>query len=367
MGRPATVIGGEPAGSNAAPAPVLCDQAIFTSTHSGVGEGYRIIAASPGVQPAERVEITRRSPSHGSLCGYDRGAVGLEAYTLPTRRRCVAYCCHAGSEQTARGGLRVYTHVVVLDRSTWRGLLANPVVVHAAIARHIQANGPVLRPAGRLEKIALAPPLPGSPAVTKGSNGGSDRLDCALAVATDLLSSRQVIVMDGANSWRLLEKVLLSLPMETREDIDVSAGVRYSPSRKMRLVMTSEAETELQRRIAGLDVLLRRPDGSTVQGEATFAAWQRLLRRWWREGRSEEVTRLTTELCRGTSCDALDRIAAICEDTDALDDLAPDAIRAVIARYAEAAPSTKAERVLTQELLHKAREQLSGLEPPSDN
>ncbi len=367
MGRPATVIGGEAAGSAAAPAPVLCDQAIFTSTHSGVAEGYRIIAASPGVQATEKVEITRRSPSHGSLCGQDPAAVGLEAYTLPTRRRCVAYCCHAGSEQTGRGGLRVYTHVVVLDRPAWGRFLGNPVAVHSVIARHVQAAGPVLRSAGRLEKIELNPPLPANPGVTNGSNGGSDRLDCALAVARDLLSHRQVIVLDPSGSWRLLEKVLLSLPLGTREDMDVSAGVRYSASRKMRLVMTSESETELQRRIAGSDVLLRRPDGTPVQGEAAFVAWERLLRRWWREGRSQDVTRLTTELCRGTSCDALDRIAAICEDTDALVGLAPDAIRSLTARYSAMHTSTKAEQFLVQELLRKAGERLNGLQPPSDN
>jgi hypothetical protein len=368
MGRPATVIGGAPAGSAAADGPILCDQAIFTSTHSGVGEGYRVVAASPGLQAIEKVEITRRSPSHGSLCGQDGDAVGLEAYTLPTRRRCVAYCCHAGCEQTARGGLRVYTHVAVLDRAAWGRFLANPVAVHAALAQHIRATGPVLRPAGRLEKIALAlTPATASPSSTNGPVGGVHWLDCALAVASDLLSRRQVIVLAPATPLRLLEKVLLSLPLEVRENLDVSVGVKFSASRKMRLVVTAEPETELQRRIAGLDVLLRRLDGPAGQPGTAFAAWERLLRRWWREGRSQDVTRLTTELCRGISCDALDRIAAICEDTDAVDGLAPEEIRALTARYSTVYPPTKAEQTLVQELLQKATDRLADLQPPTDN
>ena len=51
-----------------------CDQAIFTSIRTPMGEGYRIIAASRGVRPEEKQLITRRSPSHGALCEVTGGA-----------------------------------------------------------------------------------------------------------------------------------------------------------------------------------------------------------------------------------------------------------------------------------------------------
>ena len=47
---------------------LTCDQAIFTSIRTPMGEGYRVIAASRGVRPNEKQSITRNSPSHDSLC-----------------------------------------------------------------------------------------------------------------------------------------------------------------------------------------------------------------------------------------------------------------------------------------------------------
>jgi hypothetical protein len=338
--------------------PVLSEQAIFTSARSATGEGYRLVAASPGVQVAEKIEITRRSPSHGGLCEEDPQAVGLEAYKLPTGKHCVAYCGYAGCEQTARGGQRVYTHAVVLDKHAWQRFQANPVPVHAAIARHVEEAGPSVKPGGRLEKIALTPPPPAAN-LPAGSGGyGSDSLEWALSAAADLLAGRQLILLDAPGPFRLLEKVLLSLPLEMREHLDVSVGVRFSPARRMRLVLTDEPEPELQRRIAGLNILLRRAEESAASGETLFQGWERLLRRWWREGRRHDIMRLT-EICCGTSCDALDRIAAICEATDALDGLAADGVRSLMARYTEGRPETRAEQTLIELLLQKAGERLA--------
>ena len=88
---------------------VTCNQAIFTSIRSPMGEGYRVVAASPGLRPEEKIEITRRSPSHNSMTCASEDAVGLLAYALPTGRTCVCSCRHAGAEHTARGGQRVWT------------------------------------------------------------------------------------------------------------------------------------------------------------------------------------------------------------------------------------------------------------------
>jgi hypothetical protein len=315
------------------------------------------------MQVPDKIEITRRSPSHGGLCEEDPQAVGLEAYKLPTGRHCVAYCGYAGCEQTARGGQRVYTHAVVLDRQAWQRFQANPVPVHLAIARHVEETGPAVKPGGKLEKIALTPPPPAAN-LPAGSGGyGSDSLEWALSAAADLLAGRQLILLDAPGPFRLLEKVLLSLPLEMREHLDVSVGVRFSPARRMRLVFTDEPEPELQRRIAGLNILMRRAEESTASGQTLFEGWERLLRRWWREGRRHDIMYLT-EICSGTSCDALDKIAAICEAADAVDSLSADGVRSLMARYGEARPGTKAEQALVQELLQKARERLAS-EPGS--
>ncbi len=344
---------------------LLCDQVVFTSVRSGIAEGYRIIAASPGVQPAEKVEITRRSPSHGGLTDDDPGAVGLESYTLPTKRHCVAYCCYAGSEHTARGGQRVYTHAIILDRQAWRQFQANPVAVHALLARQVESTGPVLKPAGRLEKISLAPQARATNiAASISGTASADIMDLALTAAGDLLGGRTSVLCGAANPYRLMEKVLLSLPLEVRETLNSSIDIRFSPARKMRLVLTAEPKPELQRRIAGLNIRLRNAGSNAASSPAVepptaFAAWEQLLRRWWREGRREDIHRLTGELCRGISSDALNRIATICEDTDAIATLSPEETASMAARYASRKPATRAEQVLTKELLAAAASDLS--------
>ncbi len=300
-----------------------------------------------------------RSPSHGGLCEEDPEAVGLETYRLPTGRHCVAYCSYAGCEQTARGGQRVYTHAVVLDKQAWTRFGGNPIPVHAAIARHVEQTGPTIRPGTRLEKLPLTPPAP-VPNLPSGTGYGNDRLEWALAAAADMLAGRQLVLLEAPGALRLLEKVLLSLPLEMRENLDASVGVRFSPARRMRLVFTDEPEAELQRRIAGLNIQLRRAEGAAAPRQGLFEGWERLLRRWWREGRRSDIMHLT-EICCGTFCDALDRIASLCETLDAIDSLAVEAVCPLIERYGSARLTTKAEQSLAREILQKARERLASL------
>ncbi len=353
----------------AAAGTVLCDQVVFTSVRSGTGEGYRIIAATPSIQAHEKVEITRRSPSHGGLCGENPEAVGLEAYKLPSGRYAVAYCCHAGSEHTGRGGQRVYTHVAILDRPAWRNFEANPVPVHAALALHVESTGPVLKPLARMEKIAIPLPRPAMNLTILANSMGSpsDMVDCALSAAADLLAGKSLVLMETCNPFRLLEKILLSLPLETREGLDVSAGVKFSPARKMRLAIVSEGEADLQRRTAGLDTQVRRPQDGPSPAQNLFEGWERLLRRWWREGRRQDIQSLTGELCRGISCETLDRVARICEDMDALAELAIEGVRLQLAKYNAARPGSKPEQVLVQLLLQKANERVASLQGGNDS
>ena len=57
---------------------LTCDQAIFTSVRTPMGEGYRIIAASRGLSSPEKQAITRMSPSHGALCVSPVGEEGSQ-------------------------------------------------------------------------------------------------------------------------------------------------------------------------------------------------------------------------------------------------------------------------------------------------
>ncbi len=108
MGSRSTLIPDAAAIETDASGAVTGDQAVFTSVRSPTGEGYRLVAASAGVRAEEKVEITRRSPSHDNLCGSGAGAVGLSSYLLSSGRHCVGYVCHAGCEHTAGGHGQYY-------------------------------------------------------------------------------------------------------------------------------------------------------------------------------------------------------------------------------------------------------------------
>ena len=118
---------------------IACDQAIFTSIRSPMGEGYRIVAASRGLKPEEKQAITRCSPSHEALCaprdesGSDADATGTAFYTLPSGRLCAAFTCNAGAEHTGRGGLRVYTQNVVFAETDFAKCGYNPLAVLRAM------------------------------------------------------------------------------------------------------------------------------------------------------------------------------------------------------------------------------------------
>ncbi|MFN2375777.1 MAG: hypothetical protein ABR538_04520, partial [Candidatus Binatia bacterium] len=96
--------------TSCAAAALPCDRAIFTSLPSPTGEGYRLVAWSGGVRPEERVELTRRAPSHGSLCSETAGSRALMQLRLQSTGRVAWGLVRvSGAEHTRRGGGRVWT------------------------------------------------------------------------------------------------------------------------------------------------------------------------------------------------------------------------------------------------------------------
>jgi len=262
---------------------VLCDQAVFTSIRSAMGEGYRLIATSPGVRPDEKVEITQRSPSHDSLCDPGPHSVGLLSYSLSSGRYCVAYCCNAGREHTARGGQRVYAHMVLLSPADFAAFAHNPVRVHALLAEFVTRNGPMLKPAPRTERVAL--PIP-QPIWGKGCAGyrppASPEEAAWIWTLADALQSSQRLILAGTQEpLRLLEWAVLCLKPRARRRVDASAGLKYAPGRKMQLVLLAKDDPQIQRLIAGQDILFRQTHQPAPPPAPAFQPWANLLHAWY--------------------------------------------------------------------------------------
>jgi len=248
-----------------------------------MGEGYRLIAISPGLRPDEKVEITQRSPSHDSLCDSGPHAVGMLAYAMASGRYCVAYCSHAGREHTARGGQRVYTHMVLLTPADFTAFQNNPVRIHALLADLVSRQGPMLKVVPRVERLGL-PVM--KPSWGKGCGGfrppaSQAEAEWIWSMADALQSGRRLVLAGVREPLRLLEWAVLCLKLRVRRGMDVSAGLKYAPGRRMQLVLLPKEDAQTQRLIAGQDVELRRVGQPAPPPLPGFLPWANLLRAWY--------------------------------------------------------------------------------------
>jgi len=297
---------------------VAGDQAIFTSSRSPMGQGYRIIASSPGVRTDEKKEITQRSPSHDSMCDPDPEAVGLLSYAMDSGRLCIAYCCHAGHEQTARGGERVYSHMVLLDKADYRLFSSDPVQIHALMGRLVKANGPILDPLTRLQTLSLHPPERQASQKTTEVLPGflPNRPEWIWALAPALLSGKRLVFVGADDPLSLLEWSLLSIPCSMREQVDLSVGLKFSTNRRAQLTFVPDNQdgnfgTADKQNIDCWDI-----NSIPQLPENTYEPWFNLLRRWWQEKRFADLVRLTTHLCPHTPKSSLARVAECYEKLD---------------------------------------------------
>ena len=116
-------------------AAIEIDHAVFTSNRSISGQGYRVVAWSPGITAEEQQHLAKSSPSHNSMCDASDSAVALSFYSLGSGRHCVARTTHAGREHSGRGGKRVLTQSFVLTSEQLARFQCNPFSVLRALER----------------------------------------------------------------------------------------------------------------------------------------------------------------------------------------------------------------------------------------
>jgi hypothetical protein len=291
---------------------IRADQALFTSIRSPMGEGYRIVAASPGVRPEERSEITRWSPSHGSLCSDEPCAEGISSYPVPTGRQCIAHSRYGGTEHTARGGQRVLTHAILIAKQDFAQLSSNPLRVWAAVPPLVEP-GPDDRFPPHLPLLNLEPD-PHQVLAGGGLVGLEPEVLCA--ICSQLTAGQRLVVRGARRPFAALEWALMLLPVGLRAKISVTAGIRVSPSRPVGLAWVEPDAGETARAIMGQDIqlidLLQQP----AEMEMNPPEWFSLLRRWWRERRWDEICLLTNRLTARVSPVDLVRVAAIVQAID---------------------------------------------------
>lgn len=351
-------------------ATLTCDQAIFTSIRATMSEGYRIVAASRGLQTDEKQVITRSSPSHDALCWQADtadNAYGAAFYPLPSGRLCVARSCYAGAEHTGRGGQRVYTHNLIFDQRQFPQCTYNPFNVLRAMVDADLAS-PQLKPPSLLPVLKL--PITNaafgeaneagrdngraeSERVTSLVQGGAGesvlgpdlwkKLDTAWRgyVLSALLNDRTLVV-NLPNGWvEVAEAILMGVPGPMRTEVSFSAGLRFSIGRCHRLSLFHDENRATRSRTFGRGVeyldptatdepparptqershppLTRPLEGGDWEGDTRTSAWHSFVERHWDKGDVVTLARRTSQAFSDVSAASRERVGLLYNEIDAI-------------------------------------------------
>ncbi len=335
------------------------DHAVFTSVRSSTGAGYRIIAATPGVTAEEKAEITRRSPSHDSLCDPSPQAIGLISYYLESGRMCVGLVRHAGKEHTARGGYRVHTHMAVLDRGVDDQFGCDPVRVHAVLSA-VLIGEPLLKPPPCFEPLHL--PLVGFAGILKRlAIAGLDATDAIVFLAHAMLRTEQVMFLGATDELALLEEVIVSLPHSARRGLAVSTGLKPAPARQIHLTLLGMDRSAAQRALRGSDAIFFDAASIPQTPPTAYAAWLEFLRRWHAAGRLEDIERLTRQMADPMNPADLSRIASLSNDLGSIDTACVPALESLLNRACSAQPASALEEEIVTQIREKAIPRLGHL------
>lgn len=315
---------------------ISVEHGVFTSIRSHTGEGYRIITTTPGIKADERAEITRRCPSHGSLCDDSADAVGMSFFTLATERHFIAIHCHAGVEHTARGGQRVYTHFVVLDNAQFGRFAYDAGRVAFAIARAIGDNL-VLRIPNKFDALAL----PISTTVHTGNEVVNS--DVVRNLARCLMNGPPRAFTSPVEATRTFCGALCLVPAFHRVRAACTVGVKYSPSRPMKFVLTGKDFGELVRAARGQEHECVDLAGACPASPQALAPWLDFVDRRIKAGRLKDLVALNDELTSNCPTELLTRMAELCDALDRVDQFNAEAVESARARFTQPMSQQPAE------------------------
>ena len=293
-----------------------CDRAIFTSLPSRTGEGYRLVAWSSGLRAEERQELTRRTPSHGSLVGDGDSARGSILFRLQsTGRAGFGFARVAGAEHTRRGGGRVWTDLLIADSLQAASACLHPQELMAAIA----AEPAPKQPLGSSSLPCVGVAHSGSGPLS----ARAARASTAVAAAASLLAAATpCVIAAGASAAEMFDDALRMLPRALRGGIEACGGLRFSPSRGVRATVTDRIDQDTIRHTRGQGVQLVDLESKPPAVAGALAPWFALMARWWSEERGAEAVQLADRLGARWRLDDILSVAEFCEAIDRGDESA---------------------------------------------
>jgi hypothetical protein len=221
------------------------EQALFTSAQTPRGDGYQLVAHSPGLRPEDERELTAWGPSHDSLRDPNPGAVSYNAFRLPSGAYCVSRTVPDGQEYSRRGGFKVLTHYLIvppaiMDRfgnsalGVIRVAIADGVLDHVSERVHHLPSVTLTGKASVVDRTALD---------RVRSRLGPDLL---AALVEKILGESSVSIVGGPPAESLIAAVLSCFPPECRCEFSFSTGLRFSRRRPFRIIFAPEDPKELK-------------------------------------------------------------------------------------------------------------------------
>ena len=219
-------------------------------------------------------ELAVWCPSHDSFLDLGPEAVSYNFHPLPSGAFCVSRTLPAGWEYSGRGGVRVYTHCLVVVPEVLLRFSNNPfALLRAALAGgmlDIRDSLPV-----HLEPITLA--------------GGATTVDQNLlielanqpgpqAMAALVQAAREAVclaVSGPVAPEKLVAGLINCLPLTHRTEFSFATGLKFSPRRPFRLVALPSDPAEQR----GSNI-------TTMYRCSIFPAARRCPRSSWTAGRS---------------------------------------------------------------------------------
>lgn len=283
--------------------PVTVEHCVFTSVRSPMGEGYRLIAKTPGIKPEEAAELPQRAPSHGGLCDKDETATGMLAFQLDSGRYAIGFARHAGREHTARGGLRAHTHFVIMDEADYSAFNFDPWAVAAAI-EHADGDRPLLKARPQFPKLDLTPncEFDVQPFCDEDPRA-------LMHVVRAFMGDESVVVDVNDYSLGLLHLAWRLVPAFGRKVLSVSTGITFAPARKIKHPFIN-GETNAAR-----NLIADRPEVWCVLKDATEPAgyqptpWLAYIESSIADGNVDDVIALCDEMAPDHTAKDLDKVA----------------------------------------------------------
>ncbi len=211
------------------------EQAIFTSAKTDRSVGYQVIGHSPGVHHIDVRELAVWCPSHDSLLDQGADAVSFNFHPLPSGAHCVSRTVPAGWEYSGRGGMRVYTHCLIVPPEVMAHFANNPFeLLHAALsAGAMEIRDPIPM---RLEPLLLsggATPVDQSLLIRLSDQPGPSAMAVLIQAALDAVC---LAAAGQPSPGELFAGLLNCLPPACRLEFSFSTGLKYTGRRPFRLI-----------------------------------------------------------------------------------------------------------------------------------